>query len=280
MTSVEAPDARTVVMRFSEKASIELPLTAAALPIFSRAFFAERDFEASILEPVLGCGPYKVGNFSVGRFIEYERVPDYWAADLPIARGFNNFDVIRVEFYRERQAAFEAFKKGEITFQQEATARIWATEYNFPAVQDGRVIKTTFPQEDRPKLQAWFFNTRRRKFFDSRTRQAIGLAFDYEWVNQNLFYNSYVRASSPFEGSPFQATGKPSRGGARAARAVARPTSRRRRSARPFRRQNPTVPGRTARSCARPRGCSRRPAGSVKATAFAMRTATSFRWSS
>jgi microcin C transport system substrate-binding protein len=126
-----------------------------------------------------------------------------------VSRGFYNFDVIRLEFYRERQASFEAFKKGDITFQEESTAKTWATEYNFPAVTDGRVLKTTFPGEDRPKLQAWFINTRRKKFADPRTRQAIGLAFDFEWVNANLFYGSYVRAPSPFDGSPFEASGLP-----------------------------------------------------------------------
>jgi microcin C transport system substrate-binding protein len=208
--SVSAPDPRTVIVRFAEHASIELPLTVAALPVFSKAFFANRDFEASTMAPVLGSGPYKVGQLSAGRFIEYERVPDYWAADLPVNRGFDNFDVIRLEFYRERQAGFEAFKKGDITFQEEFTAKTWATEYDFPAIQDGRVVKTTFPAEDRPKLQAWFVNTRRPKFQDARTREALDLAFDFEWVNKNLFYESYVRASSPFEGSPFQAQGLPS----------------------------------------------------------------------
>jgi microcin C transport system substrate-binding protein len=208
--SAEAPDERTVVVRFAEKASVELPLTVAGLPIFSQTFFGDRDFEASTMTPILGSGPYKVGNLSAGRFIEYERVPDYWGADLPVNRGFSNFEVIRLEFYREREAAFEAFKKGAITLREEFTSKTWATEYNFPAIEDGRVVKREFPDEDRPSLQAWFFNTRRPKFADPRTRKAIGLAFDFEWVNKNLFYNSYIRSSSYFEGSPYQAKGMPS----------------------------------------------------------------------
>ena len=207
---VDAPDERTVVVRFAENASVQLPLTVAGLPIFSKAFFADRDFEAATLTPILGSGPYKVGALSAGRFIEYERVADYWGADLPVNVGFANFDVIRLEFFRERQAAFEAFKKGEITIRQEFTSKTWATEYNFPAVQDGRVVTTTFPAEDRPKLQAWFINTRREKFADPRTRQAIGLAFDFEWTNENLFFGAYARSSSYFEGSPYQAHGLPS----------------------------------------------------------------------
>ncbi len=208
--SAEAPDERTVVARFTEHASVELPLTVAGLPIFSKAFFADRDFEASTMTPILGSGPYKVGDLSAGRYIEYNRVPDYWGTDLPVNRGFGNFDVIRLEFFRERQAAFEAFKKGAITLREEFTSKTWATEYDFPAITDGRVIKMEFPDEARPSLQAWFFNTRRDKFADPRTRQAIGLAFDFEWVNKNLFYNSYVRSSSYFEGSPYQAKGLPS----------------------------------------------------------------------
>jgi len=210
MEGVSAPDERTVVVRFAEKASVQLPLTVADLPIFSKAFFADRDFEASSMTPILGSGPYKVGNLSAGRFIEYERVPDYWAAGLPVNIGIANFDVIRIEFFRERQAAFEAFKKGAVTIREESVSKTWATEYNFPAVEEGKVIKTTFPAEDRPKLQAWFINTRRSKFADPRTRQAIGLAFDFEWANKNLFYDAYVRSSSYFEGSPYQAKGLPS----------------------------------------------------------------------
>ncbi len=208
--TVTAPDERTVVARFAEKASVELPLTFAGLPIFSQAFFADRDFEASTMTPVLGSGPYKVGDLSAGRYIEYERVADYWGVDLPVSRGTANFETIRIEFFRERQAAFESFKKGDIDIREESVAKTWATEYNFPALLDGKVVKTEFPGEDRPKLQAWFINTRREKFADPRTRQAIGLAFDFEWTNKNLFYDSYVRSSSYFESSPYQAQGLPS----------------------------------------------------------------------
>ncbi len=122
------------------------------------------------MTPPLGSGPYKVGNLSAGRFIEYARVADYWGRDLPVNVGFYNFDVIRIDFFRERQVAFEAFKKGDITYREEFTSKTWAQEYNFPAVTDGRVVKTTFPGEAAPSLQGWFFNTRRPKFADPRTR--------------------------------------------------------------------------------------------------------------
>ena len=123
--------------------------------------------------------------------------------------GFNNFDVIRIDFYREREPAFEAFKKGDITYHEEFTSKIWATGYDFPAFTAGKVKKTEFDEELRPDLQGWFFNTRRAKFADPRTRQAIGLAFDFEWTNRNLFYDSYTRQVSFFQKSDFQAEGMP-----------------------------------------------------------------------
>ena len=205
----EAPDARTVIVRFSDKASAQLPLSVAGMPIFSRAWWTDKDFEASTLTPVLGSGPYKVGRFETGLFIEYERVPDYWGADLPVSRGHYNLDVIRIDFFRERQTGFEAFKKGDITLREEFTSKTWATGYDFPAVADGRVVQKLFPAEKQPKAQAWFFNTRREKFADRRTREAIGLAFDFEWVNQNLFFGAYQRSASFFQTSPYQADGPP-----------------------------------------------------------------------
>jgi len=205
----EAPDARTVIVRFSDKASAQLPLSVAGLPVFSKAWWADKDFEASTLTPVLGSGPYRVGRFEQGLFIEYERVRDYWGADLPVNRGHYNFDVIRIDFFRERQAGFEAFKKGDITLREEFTSITWATGYDFPAVADGRVVQKLFAAEKQPKAQAWFFNTRREKFADRRTREAIGLAFDFEWVNQNMFFGAYQRSASFFQTSVYQAEGPP-----------------------------------------------------------------------
>ena len=207
--SAQAHDARTVVVRFTEKASAQLPLSVAGLPIFSKAWWAGKDFEASTLTPVLGSGPYRVGRFETGLFIEYERVPEYWGADLPVRRGHFNFDVIRIDFFRDRQAGFEAFKKGDITLREEFTSKTWATGYDFPAVADGRVIQKLFPAETVPRMQAWFFNTRRGKFSDASTREAIGLAFDFEWVNQNLFFGAYQRSASFFQTSPYQAEASP-----------------------------------------------------------------------
>jgi len=210
MASAEADGPKTVVVTLDGKQTRTTILTIVGLPVFSKAYYSTRAFEASTLEPPLGSGPYKVGRMSAGRYIDYERVPDYWGADLPVNVGQNNFDVIRIDFFTERQTAFEAFKKGEITHREEFTSITWAKNYNFPAFVEGRVKKSLFPQEKRPSFQGWFFNTRRKKFADRRTRQAIGLAFDFEWSNRNLFFDSYMRIDSIFEKSDYGAEGLPS----------------------------------------------------------------------
>ncbi len=210
MVSAEAAGDHELVVRLSGRQSSQLKLTIAGQPIFSADYYAGRDFSTGTMEPPLGSGPYRVGQFEAGRFIEYERVEDYWARDLPVLRGMNNFDVIRVEFFRDRTAGFEAFKKGDVLYREEFTSKVWATEYNFPAIVEGRVTKEEIPSEKRPSLQAWYYNTRRSKFADPRTRQAIGLAFDFEWVNKNLFYEAYSRSASFFEKSPYAAEGLPS----------------------------------------------------------------------
>lgn len=210
MDKAEATDPRTLVVTLSGRQTRDTILTIAGLPIFSKAYYTAQDFEAATLKPPLGSAAYKVGRLSAGRYIEFDRVPDYWAADLPVNVGYSNFDVIRIDFFTERQAAFEAFKKGEITHREEFTSITWAQDYDFPAVRDGRVKKSLFPAELRASMQGWFFNTRRRKFADVRTRRAIGLAFDFEWTNRNLFFDSYERLSSYFEKSDFKAEGPPS----------------------------------------------------------------------
>ncbi len=209
LVTAEATGPATVVVTLSGKQARDTILTVAGLPVFSKAFYSANDFLAGTLTPPLSSGPYKVGRVSAGRYIEYERVADYWGKDLPVNAGFGNFDVIRVDFFTERQTAFEAFKKGEITFREEFTSITWATEYNFPAIVEGKVVKTLFPAEKRPSFQGWFFNTRRSKFRDPRTRQAIALAFDFEWSNRNLFFDSYTRLESWFEKSDFAAVGMP-----------------------------------------------------------------------
>ncbi len=206
----EADGDDTLVVRFTPNRSRDLHLVLAGLPIFSESWWKGRDFEASTLEAPLGSGAYKVSRFEQGRYIEFERVRDYWADKLPVNVGQNNFDRIRYEYYRERQVAFEGFKSGQINFNEEYTARLWATAYDFPAVRDGRVKKEELPNGAPTPSQGWYFNTRRQKFADPRVREALGLAFDFEWTNRNIMYSAYKRMASYFENTDMKATGKPS----------------------------------------------------------------------
>jgi microcin C transport system substrate-binding protein len=213
MRDVEAVIAEgesTLAVTFSPKRGREIPLFVAGLPIFSRAYYAKKNFEDSTLEIPLGSGPYRVGRFEAGRFIEYERVKDWWGADLPVARGQANFDVVRYEYYRDRDVAFEGFTAGNYLFREEFTSRIWATRYDFPAMHDGRVKREILSDLTPSGAQGWFINTRREKFKDARVREAIGLAFDFEWTNKNVMYGAYERTHSFFQNSEMMANGKPS----------------------------------------------------------------------
>lgn len=210
MVSVTATAPHEVTVVFSGKQNRKVPiLVASTLPIFSRADWAGRDFEASTMVAPLGSGPYRIGNVSPGRSIEYKRVEDYWGKDLPVAVGTANFDRIRVEFFQDDEVQFQAFAKGELLFREEVSSKTWATGYDFPAVRDGRVQKPSFAAERRPDMYGWFFNLRRAKFADPRTRQAIGMALDFPWTNKNLFFGLYVRATSFFQKSDFAASGLP-----------------------------------------------------------------------
>lgn len=199
-----------VVVTLSPKRGRDLHLVVAGLPVFSAKYWSTRNFEASTLEPPLGSGPYKVGRLEQGRFIEFERVPDYWGKDLPVNVGVNNFDRTRWEYFRDRQVAFEAFKSGVVTFQEEFTSRIWATGYDFPAIKEGKVKKESLPNTEPTGSQGWYFNLRRDAFKDPRIREAIGLCFDFEWTNKNIMFGSFARMTSFFENSDSKAVGTPS----------------------------------------------------------------------
>jgi microcin C transport system substrate-binding protein len=211
LVDAEASDDANVLVRFAPHRARDVPLFAASLPILSRAYYSNHAFEDTTLEPPLGSGPYQVGRFETGRFIEYERVKNWWGADLPVGRGLNNFDVLRYEFYRDRDVAFEGFTSKTYLFREEFTSRIWATRYDFPAIREGRVKRDVIPDDTPSGAQGWFFNTRREKFKDRRLREAFIYAFDFEWTNKTLMYDSYKRTHSVFQNSDMMAVGKPSR---------------------------------------------------------------------
>lgn len=180
------------------------------LPVLSKAYYTEHSFDGNSLTIPLGSGAYKVGAFSAGQFIEYQRNEDYWAKNLNVNIGRNNFDRIRIEFFRDRQPAFEAFKKGILDWRAESVSKSWTNDYNFSAVETGKVIKKRFPAWKFPSMQSWALNQRRERFRDKRVREAIGLCFDFEWSNRNLFSNLYQRQQSNFSNSDFEAKGKAS----------------------------------------------------------------------
>lgn len=203
-----APD--LVEFRFSPGRSREMPLLVAGLPILSKAYYATKEFDASTLESPLGSGQYKVVKVDVGRSITFRRVADYWGKDLPVSVGQGNFEHVRYEYFRDREAGFQAFTSGTYTVREEFTSVIWSTRYDFPAAKDGRVKREVFPDGRPSGTQGWFMNTRRPQFRDPRVREAIALAFDFEWVNRNLMYGLYKRTNSYFENSPLKAVGAPS----------------------------------------------------------------------
>lgn len=212
---VEALDAHTV--KFTFKAGFptrDLPETVGGLPILSKADYEARklDLEESTLQPWLGTGPYMFEKMDTGRNIIYKLNPDYWGKDLPINVGRNNFDSIRYEYFADPNAAFEGFKAGAYTFRNENSSKSWATSYDFPAIQNGTIIKAELPNGNKANGQAFVFNLRREKFQDPRVREAIGLMFNFEWSNKTLFYDLYARINSVWENSDMAATGVPTEG--------------------------------------------------------------------
>lgn len=206
----EAIDAMTVRYSFKGKLVRDLPIIVAQLPILSKAYYSANDFAKTSLEPPLGSGPYKISDFKPGTFVTYARRTDYWASDLPVNRGRFNFDEVRYEYFRDRTAELLSLTSGTIDFREEFTSRDWATGYDIPAVKEGRLIRATIPDERPSGAQGFFLNTRRAKFSDKRVREALGLAFDFEWSNRNLFFGLYTRTSSFFENSDMMAKGTPS----------------------------------------------------------------------
>ena len=188
----------------------ELPLILGQLQILPKHWWAERDFTKTSLEPPLGSGPYRLTRVDAGRSLRYERVTDWWGQDLPVSKGLYNFDTIHIDYYRDMSVALEAFKAGQFDFNLEYSAKDWATGYNSPALRSGKIIKKEIKNHNPVGMQGYTFNLRKDVFKDRRVREAIGLLFDFEWTNKQLFYSSYIRTQSFFANSELASFGLPS----------------------------------------------------------------------
>ena len=205
----EALDPHTVKFSFSEGNNAELPLIMGQLPILPKHYWEEREFGATTLEPPLGSGAYRISAVDPGRSITLELVEDYWGRDIPVNVGRDNFGTMRYDYYRDSTVALEALKAGDIDFRRENTAKSWATAYDFPAVAEGRVVLEEIPDDSTQTMQGFVMNLRKPKFQDQRVRRALNWTFDFEWMNENLFYGAYERTHSYFQNSEMQATGLP-----------------------------------------------------------------------
>ena len=215
VTGAEILGPHTVKYMFADDAPERdrIPLVA-GLPVMSKAWFEATGagLEESRMEPAIGSGQYVMDEYEINRWIRYVRNPDYWGNDLALNRGRGNFDTIRVEYFADSNAAFEGFKSGAYTFRSENSSKTWATGYDFPALNDGHVIKKTLPDGGIGTGQSFVMNLRRDKFSDPRVREALGHLFNFEWSNESLFYGQYARIHSFWENSDFAATGTPSEG--------------------------------------------------------------------
>ena len=209
VTMVAQEGERGVRFRFKDADNRELPQILGQMPVLSQAYWSNRDFGKTTLEPPLGSGGYKIDVIDAGRSITYKRVPDYWAANLPVNKGRQNVDVIRYDYYRDGTIALEAFKAGQYDVRRENSSKSWATGYDSPALREGLIKKEQIPNQLPSGMQGFGYNLRRPLFQDPRVRQALAYGFDFEWSNKNLFYGLYARTRSYFDNSELAATGVP-----------------------------------------------------------------------
>ena len=209
VAKVEKLGERRVRFEFSESNNRELPLIVGQLPVLPKGYWSERDFTKTTMEPPLGSGPYRIEIFEAGRYIVQGKVDDYWGKDHPTRVGFNNFEKIRTDFYRDVTAMRLALKSGRLDFRLENQAKAWALDYDVDVVKDGLLIMQRIAHQAPQGMQGTILNTRRAIFKDVRVREAIGYAFDFEWTNRKLFFSQYTRSNSFFSNSPLAATGLP-----------------------------------------------------------------------
>lgn len=212
IVGAEAEDRHTVRFDLGDPSNRELALIIGQLPVLPQHDWAERDFARTTLEPPLGSGPYRITRVDPGRQVTYERVADYWAADLPVNRGRFNLDTLRIDYYRDMDVAVEAIKAGAYDLRVENVARNWAMAYDTPATRDGRLRLVEIPHDEPTGMQGFILNTRQSQLADRRVRKALGYAFDFESTNEALFHNAYARTHSYFSNSDLAAVGEPSAG--------------------------------------------------------------------
>ncbi len=199
----------SVRFQFKSNKNREMPLIVGELPVLPKHYWVERDFTKTTLEPPIGSGPYRVKRFEAGRFIEQERVTDYWGRDLPVRKGLFNIEILRYDYFRDRIPIRLALKSGELDYYLENTAKSWASEFELASIDRGWLVKERLAHRAPQGMQAFVLNVRRDKYKDSRVREAIALAFDFEWTNKNIFYDQYTRSSSYFSNSDLASSGVP-----------------------------------------------------------------------
>jgi peptide/nickel transport system substrate-binding protein len=206
---IERVGGRGVRFHFESAMDRELPLIIGLMPILPSHAIDPETFDRSTLKAPIGSGPFTVAEVNAPQFTVFRRNPDYWAEDLPIKRGLDNYDEIRIEYYRDANTLFEAFKKGLYVVNPEGDPSQWNTAYDFPAVKDGRVVKETFKTGTPKGMSGFVFNTRRPLFADKNVRGALAKLIDFEWINKNLYYDAFVRAAGYFNDSELSSIGRP-----------------------------------------------------------------------
>jgi microcin C transport system substrate-binding protein len=216
VVKTEKSGERDIKFTFDSPGNRELPTIVGELPVLPKHYWEstdsqgnKRDISATTLEPPLGSGPYRIKEFVAGRSVRLERVRDYWGANVATQVGQNNFDEMRFEFFRDNTVALEAFKADQADWIAENSAKQWATQYDFPAVAEKRVVKEEFPINDSGRMQGFVFNLRRDQFKDARLRRAFNFAYDFEEMNKQLFYGQYKRINSYFDGTELASSGLP-----------------------------------------------------------------------
>jgi peptide/nickel transport system substrate-binding protein len=205
---IETPDSRTITLT-QDEGDRELPLIIGLMPILPKHYWEKRGFEASTLDPIMGSGPYVLSEIRPGERVSYRKNPDYWGKALPFNRGLWNFDEVRIDYFRDNNSAFEAFKKGLADIRVEPDPARWSQAYDFPAVTDGRIIRERIEQKTPAPASGFAFNTRRSLFENPLVRRALAEAFDFEWLNENIFFNLYRRTEGYYSGSELSYLGHP-----------------------------------------------------------------------